>query len=432
MSMVDKEGFKETVIGWIPYDWKCEQLGHYVTLLTGSPFASDKFSQENGVPLIRIRDLKRSFSETYYTGDFDERYLVQTGDVLVSMDGEFHVVRWQGTKALLNQRVLKISAKTGFSDEGFLFFLVAKAIGKIQDSISATTVKHLSTKDLQNLIAAIPPLPEQRKISSILTTVDEKLNIIVQQIEVIKNFKLSLMQSLFSQGIGIPDADDNWHPHTNFKDSALGRIPEAWLAEKLNFHVSKVGSGVTPKGGSDSYLDTGIPLIRSQNILVGKLSLDDVVFISYEQHKKMSNSALIPNDVLLNITGASIGRCAVLPADFNEGNVNQHVCIIRTEQSLNSHFLCHYLNSNFGQKLIDKFQAGGNREGLNYQQIRSFDIPLPPITEQEEIAKILGSIDEKIEILISKKALYQTLKRGLMEKLLTGEWRVKIDDALTT
>ncbi|MFX8351075.1 restriction endonuclease subunit S, partial [Acinetobacter baumannii] len=88
-----------------------------------------------------------------------------------------------------------------------------------------------------------------------------------------------------------------------FKDSELGEIPVGWAADKLNSHASKVGSGITPKGGSDAYLSAGIPLIRSQNVLVGRLSLEDVVFIAREQHEKMRNSELVPNDVLLNITG---------------------------------------------------------------------------------------------------------------------------------
>ena len=161
--------------------------------------------------------------------------------------------------------------------------------------------------------------------------------------------------------------------------------------------------------------------------MVGRLWLDDVAYIDEVQHNKMRNSALEPEDVLLNITGASIGRCAVLPRDFSEGNVNQHVCIIRTQPSLNPKFLCQYINSSFGQKQVAKFQAGGNREGLNYQQVRSFDVPVPSVAEQEKIVYLLEAVDSKERCLERKQLQHQTLKRGLMQKLLTGEWRVKID-----
>ena len=135
--------------------------------------------------------------------------------------------------------------------------------------------------------------------------------------------------------------------------------------------ASKVGSGITPKGGSESYLAVGIPLIRSQNVLTGVLDLEDVAFISEEQHNKMNATQLKAGDVLLNITGASIGRSCIVPADFVEGNVNQHVCIIRPTEQLNSIFLSAFLNSELGQRQIDAFQAGGNRQGLNFAQIRS-------------------------------------------------------------
>lgn len=292
---------------------------------------------------------------------------------------------------------------------------------------TSNSMKNISKETVLSLPVPRTPLPEQQKITAILSTVDDKLDVIACQIEATQALKQGLMQTLFSQGVGILDASGLWIPHTEFQNSGLGKIPVGWSADKLDSHVSKVGSGITPKGGSDAYLSSGIPLIRSQNVLVGRLSLSDVVFISDEQHQKMRNSALMPCDVLLNITGASIGRCAILPADFAEGNVNQHVCIIRPLSSLNPRYLCQYLNSNAGQKQVDRFQAGGNREGLNFQQIRSFELPVPPPGEQLKVAEILDGVDEKLKVLAAKQTLYESLKRGLMQKLLTGEWRVKLD-----
>ncbi|WP_295545356.1 restriction endonuclease subunit S [uncultured Pseudacidovorax sp.] len=203
------------------------------------------------------------------------------------------------------------------------------------------------------------------------------------------------------------------------EDAETGLIPSDWLACKLGDLVVKVGSGVTPKGGSESYLPNGVPLIRSQNVLWGRLSLSDVAYISADQHQRMSNSALRPFDVLLNITGASIGRCAVLPGNVGEGNVNQHVCIIRPADALLPSFLSQYLNSQFGQGQINKLQAGGNREGLNYQQVRGFSIGLPPLAEQEKIAAILTAVDDKLDVIARQIEATQTLKQGLMQTLFS-------------
>lgn len=185
----------------------------------------------------------------------------------------------------------------------------------------------------------------------------------------------------------------------------------------------KIGSGVTPTGGESSYVSDGIPLIRSQNVVDGWLDLRSVARISAEQHASMSNSIVRPLDVLLNITGASIGRTCVVPNDIEEANVNQHVCIIRCGEQLLPQFLFQYLSSDSGQKQIALCQAGGNRQGLNYQQIAGFQIPLPVCTEQQAICRILMTWDRGIRQLSDLIAAKLRFKQGLMQQLLTGKRR---------
>jgi len=210
-----------------------------------------------------------------------------------------------------------------------------------------------------------------------------------------------------------------------YKKTKLGWIPEEWEVVKLGDCAYKIGSGITPKGGRSTYKQKGVPFIRSQNVLYGTLSLNDVAFIDEKQHKSMSNSVAKPNDILINITGASIGRACILPLNIIEANVNQHVCIIRIGSALKPSFLLNFLLSSKGQDQIDKFQAGGNREGLNFEQLRSFYIPIAPLSEQQKIAEALATWDEGVEALeklIDKK---QILKKALTQKLLTGKLRCK-------
>lgn len=292
---------------------------------------------------------------------------------------------------------------------------------------TGTGVPTLNRNIIHKQKVVFPPLLEQQKIAEVLSTVDKKIGLIDQKIAETEKLKTGLMQKLFSKGVGVQDSNGNWQPHSEFQDSPFGKIPKCWSVETLGEHTVKVGSGVTPKGGSKAYVDSGIPLIRSQNVLFGKFKLDDVAFITEQQHDKMKGSKLQPRDVLLNITGASIGRCAVLPEDFDEGNVNQHVCIIRTSESIDPDFCGWFLNSNLGQKQIWNLQAGGNREGLNFQQIRSFKIPVFSIEEQCSIVEILSTVSDKLNLLETQKSEIQQLKKGLMQKLLTGEWRVPLD-----
>lgn len=200
---------------------------------------------------------------------------------------------------------------------------------------------------------------------------------------------------------------------TEFQDTG------EWLSEDLGEHTDKVGSGITPKGGDKNYKSEGRPFVRSQNVGWGNLLLDDVAYIDEVTHSTFIASEIVENDVLLNITGASIGRSVVADKSIKGGNVNQHVCIIRTKANkIHPVFLNQFLLSQYGQNQIDSFQAGGNRQGLNFAQIRSFSIPLPPeIDEQQKISYCLSSIDKMITAQAQKIDALKAHKKGLMQGL---------------
>lgn len=210
-----------------------------------------------------------------------------------------------------------------------------------------------------------------------------------------------------------------------YKESELGEIPEDWTLFRIGDFATKVGSGITPTGGSSVYKSAGRPFVRSQNVGWGELRLDDLAYIDEQTHSTFPATELLRDDVLLNITGASIGRCARADDRLVGGNVNQHVCIIRTSTEIDHGFLSYLLISSLGQNQIDSFQAGGNREGLNFGQIRSFLFPKPPeANEQATIANALADVDELIgslEKLIAKK---RDIKTATMQQLLTGKKRL--------
>ncbi|MBY8038089.1 restriction endonuclease subunit S [Vibrio fluvialis] len=354
--------------------------------------------------------------------------LCQNNDVLLCVRGSSTGrINISNDEYCIGRGLAAIRNKSNFSQD-FLIQCMQFHIDSIIRLASGTTFPNLDRKTIASLLVPNLPIQEQQKIAEILSTVDKKIDLIDQKIAETEKLKTGLMQKLFSEGVGVQDENGNWQPHTEFQDSPFGKIPKCWSVETLGEHTIKVGSGVTPKGGSKAYVDTGIPLIRSQNVLFGKFKLDDVAFITEQQHEKMKGSQLKPKDVLLNITGASIGRCAVLPADFEEGNVNQHVCIIRMSQAITPEFCGWFLNSNLGQKQIWNLQAGGNREGLNFQQIRSFRVPVLTVEEQCSIVEILSTVSDKLNLLEQQKAETQQLKKGLMQKLLTGEWRVPVEE----
>jgi type I restriction enzyme S subunit len=198
---------------------------------------------------------------------------------------------------------------------------------------------------------------------------------------------------------------------------------DAWTTHRLKTLTTKIGSGITPKGGSSTYRKSGVVFFRSQNVLDSRLLLEDVAYISVEQHNLMSSTVVHHLDVLLTITGNF--RACVVPIGFPPANVSQHVCIVRCNSDLNPHFLCYYLNSFDGRRSIWQAKSGGTREGLNFNQIGRFVIPLPPLPEQKAIAAILSTWDRAIEQVTKLIEAKTRLKKGLMQQLLTGKKRFK-------
>lgn len=198
-----------------------------------------------------------------------------------------------------------------------------------------------------------------------------------------------------------------------------------WSLAPLSSVTTRIGSGITPRGGSAMYHRGGRPFIRSQNVGWGQLHLSDLAYIDDETHNAFRGSEIRTDDVLLNITGASIGRAAIASDRLDGGNVNQHVCEIRLNtKRMDPRFVCQFLLSRAGQSQIAAFQAGGNREGLNFKQVGSIQVPMPDLSEQIAIGTALSDADRmtgSLEALIAKK---QAALQGMMSRLLTGQTRL--------
>ena len=225
-------------------------------------------------------------------------------------------------------------------------------------------------------------------------------------------------------------AIDNKDKVLNVPNLRFPEFTEEWKKTKIGDITSKVGSGVTPKGGSAVYKTSGHLFIRSQNVGNGCFLLDDVAYIDEATHKKQINTELKDGDVLLNITGASIGRTTVVNKNVEGGNVNQHVCIIRLLEDYSPNYICNYLLSYGGQKQIDSFQAGGNREGLNFEQIRSIKFFIPSFREQSKIASLLSLLEERIATQNKIIEQLQSLIKGIVVSITAETPNTRIDKCL--
>lgn len=417
----------------VPEGWTYDELGKYISESVAGEWGTEAVGDENDIPVIRSTNFTSSgvidYSNLAYR-NIDERKRLakslKSGDMVLEKSGGSptqpvgRVVYFDKNEPFLFSNFTQKLTPKPDCDSKFLFY---KFYSEYQNGTvlkfqqQTTGIINFQLAEYLRFKSIFPPLSEQQKIATILSSVDNVIEKTRAQIDKLKDLKTGMMQELLTKGIG----------HTEFKDSPVGRIPAEWSVQKIDSLVTKVGSGVTPRGGSEAYVSSGIPLIRSQNVYSDGLRLEDIAYITVEQHQKMANSQLKPNDVLLNITGASIGRCYYLPRDFKEGNVNQHVCIIRPKQSvINSVFLAYLLNSEIGQHQIMSLQAGGNREGLNFQQIREICFATPTLPEQQKIVNLLQSIDTKIMTVSQKLISVEQTKKALMQDLLTGKVRVKL------
>ena len=200
-----------------------------------------------------------------------------------------------------------------------------------------------------------------------------------------------------------------------------------WEVKKLGDVAEKVNSGKTPLGGDAVYTNEGVLFIRSQNVNNDKLELENSVFIPESVNIQMKNSVVKPHDILLNITGASLGRSCVVPENFKIGNVNQHVCIVRLTQNYNPRFVQPILSSNKGQTIFNSLQTGSGREGLNFESIKGIKLFFPDKNEQTKIATFLSLIDERIQTQSKIIEGLKKLKVATAKKIFSQEFRFKDD-----
>ena len=203
------------------------------------------------------------------------------------------------------------------------------------------------------------------------------------------------------------------------KNSHYPAIPASWLTAKLSLLASKIGSGKTPSGGADNYKSAGILFLRSQNVYDDGLRLRDVVYINEETDAEMANSRVRPGDILFNITGASIGRTCIVPDGLRDANVNQHVCIVRLVDRSCADFVSWALKAVQVKSQVDASLTGAARDGLNFQQLGSLIIPLPPLPEQQAIAAFLDRETGKIDALVEEQRRLIALLREKRQAVIS-------------
>lgn len=273
----------------------------------------------------------------------------------------------------------------------------------------------------------VPQIDEQKAIATYLdeqcTLIDEAIAEAKVSIEEYKGWKASIIFEVITKGVdknaALKESGISW----------IGQIPSTWNMCLIKYCTVKIGSGKTPSGGAEVYSDSGVMFLRSQNIYNEGLKLNDVSYISEKIDSEMKNTRVQYRDVLLNITGGSIGRCCIFDLKDTPANVNQHVCILRTDPTkLLPEFLRYFWNSACGPIVIEQYQTGGNRAGLNFEQIGNIKIPFCSLAEQSSMVRHLDDVCEVIDDLVETKekliSELESYKRSLIYEVVTGKRKV--------
>ncbi|MBL0047033.1 MAG: restriction endonuclease subunit S [Bacteroidetes bacterium] len=402
----------------------------------------DKIPQDNedSVKLCNYTDV---YKNTYITSDIEfmegsasdneiERFLIKDGDVLITKDSE----SWNdiGIPAIVKGDFENITIcgyhlalmrpKENLVIPKYLFYCFESKQHRLQLEIEATGVTRFGIP--KNAIAKykipLPALSQQNKIVDYLDKEVSKIDCLIDKkiklLAILEEKKKAVINHAVTKGLD---------PNIPLKKSGiewLGPIPKNWELQRLKFLTKKVGSGVTPSGGSVVYTDEGVLFLRSQNIYNDGLRFDDQTYIPEEIHDDMKSSQLKKDDLLLNITGGSIGRCYYYDLDI-EANVNQHVCILRVNEKVLYKYLYFSIISFIGQFQIDLLQYGGGREAVSFENIKNFWIPFPTIDDQKNIVvflekecSIFDSIIYKIKV---AKNLLAEKRSAIISAAINGE-----------
>lgn len=414
------------------------KVGEHIKIIPGFPFNSALFNNDgDGLPLIRIRDLLTSKIETYYRGEFPKEYLIEEGDILIGMDGDFHIVKWKNkTKALLNQRIMKVAQKDGaaINIEYFYYFLFP-FLSDVWEKTTATTVKHLSTYDVSEAEVEFPKFEVQTKIARILSTADAVIEKTQAAIAKYKAIKQGMLQDLFTRGIDLntnklrPRYEDA--PEL-YKESKLGMIPIEWNEKVFGEEVDLIHGH---QFRDYDFTEFGIPVVKIGQVKPENVDLSSCSFVAYGREDEFQNEIIRNGDVLMALTGATLGKACLVKGlngvVLQNYRVGRFEPIIR-ENDIDKEFLYYLLIAgDLLTQIFNKVNTGA-QGNIGKADFEKATFKKPPFTEQQEIAKRLRAIDNKLQTEQTYLQKMQSLKKGLMEDLLCGKKQVKVTEEVLT
>ncbi len=390
--------------------WDNISLGEVIDVKHGYPFKSEFFSDTGDLILLspgnchEAGGLKlKGDKEKYYIGEYPEEYLLSEGEIIVVMTDLINTAPILGGAFLIpesnrflhNQRLGLVHVTNEKRiDRGFLLYLLnsSEYRGQIRGSASGATVRHTAPNRIKECRLRIPKdISYQKKVGDLLSAYDDLIDNNRRRMALLEDSARQLYREWFVR-LRFPG-----HEHTPIVDS----VPQGWRKVSLAEITSKIGSGATPKGGEAAYQPEGVTLIRSMNVYDDLFDDAGLAFLNDEQAAGLGNVVVEPNDILLNITGASVARCCMAPERYLPARVNQHVMIIRVNPKKANPFFVHKaINSDECKRLLLSFaRKGSTREALTKEEMANFEITIPTSALMEQFGEIAADAYAQREVL---------------------------------
>jgi type I restriction enzyme S subunit len=352
--------------------WPTKKLGDLLKIQNGFAFKSELFNDAaKGILIIRIRDLARGFSETFYDGEHDPAFEVKNGDFLIGMDGEFRCYRWNGGKALLNQRVCRLHSFSRDSNADYVFYGINDYLREIEDNTSFVTVKHLSAKQIADIEMSVPPLAVQQRIVKLLDETAE-LRRLRDQADC---RTAALIPALFDEMFGDPDTN-----------------PMGWPVKRAGDLMAACEYGTSQKANEEG---RGIPVLRMGNVTTdGRVDLTSVKTVELEDGE-LAKQRLQAGDVLFNRTNSRelVGKTGIWDGRFEAVPASYFIRVrFRADVEHPQHFTT-FMNLPFmKRRLVGIARGAVGQANINSKELQSIEVPVPPVPLQKEFAERVADI----------------------------------------
>ncbi|MCP5128456.1 MAG: restriction endonuclease subunit S [Pseudomonadales bacterium] len=381
-------------------------LGELVDIVSGFAFKSAKFNDSGeGLPLVRIRDVVRGYSDTFYSGEFDDKYIVADGDYLIGMDGEFNLAKWNGGKALLNQRVCKIGAVDQKLDRHYLSRFLPKALKDIEDTTPFVTVKHLSVKKIREIPIPLPPLAEQKRIAGILDAADAlraKRRESLAQLD-------TLLLSTFLDTFG--------DPVTNPMEFPVRTLSEFYINKRDGTKCGPFGSALK----KSELVDSGVPVWNMDNITPsGRMALPFRMWITEAKYRQLEAYSVIDGDVIISRAG-TVGKMCVADSGCKSSIISTNLIRVRFGPDLLPIYFVSLMNYCKGRVGRLKTGPDGAFTHMSTGVLDKLNFPYPPLDLQHGFAAFVESAEQQKARLRAHLIELDTLFASLQSRAFRGE-----------